>query len=229
MKSAFLKSFPTTIPVLLGYIPLGIAFGLMLSHAGYGLIWGIVSSITIFSGTGQFMEVSFLQFSTALYEVALITIVLNSRMMFYGLSFLERYKAAGACKWYLMFALTDETYAILTAAPAPKGVSDRDYMMAVSALNHLYWITGSVIGIIAGSLIRIDITGVDFIMTALFAVLATDQWMAYKSHEPVLIGFVCSVSSLFLLGPDRFMIPALIAITALLLIRRSKIEGKIYR
>jgi 4-azaleucine resistance transporter AzlC len=212
---------------LLGYIPLGIAFGLMFAHAGYGIISGIISSVTIYSGTGQFMQSSFLTTTTALYEVALITIVLNARMMFYGLSFLERYKAVGFRKWYLMFALTDETYALLTSEPAPEGVSDGDYMLAVSALNHLYWITGSVIGIVVGMFANINTTGIDFVMTTLFVVLATDQWKAFKTHEPVFIGLICSVASLLIFGPDRFMIPALIAITVLLLVRRKKIEAKL--
>jgi 4-azaleucine resistance transporter AzlC len=126
-----------------------------------------------------------------------------------------------------MFALTDETYAILCATPAPKGVLDGDYMLAVSALNHLYWIAGSALGVIIGSLARIDTAGIDFVMTALFVVLASDQWKAYKSHEPVFIGLFCSVASLLIFGPDRFMIPALIAITGLLLLRRSRIEPKV--
>ncbi|MDR0853425.1 MAG: AzlC family ABC transporter permease [Clostridiales Family XIII bacterium] len=227
MRHAIAKSFPITIPVLLGYIPLGIAFGLMMENAGWNIFWALLSSVAILTGTGQFIEVSFITLGTALYEVILITIILNSRMMFYGLSFLDRYKEIGPRKWYLIFSLTDETYALLTAVKPPEGVKEKDFLLAVSALDHSYWIIGTVIGVTAGSLLKIDTTGVDYVMTILFVVLAMDQWKAYASHEPVLIGLVSSVLSLVIFGPDNFMIPALILITVLLIVRRSKIEPKV--
>jgi 4-azaleucine resistance transporter AzlC len=146
--------------------------------------------------------------------------------MCYGLSFLEKYRHIGPRKWYLMFALTDETYALLNVVRPPSGVTERDFMLAVSFLNHLYWIAGSVIGVTAGALIKIDMTGIDFIMTALFVVLAMDQWKAYPSHEPVLIGFVSSVATLLLFGPEKFMVPALIVIIGLLILRRKAIMAK---
>jgi 4-azaleucine resistance transporter AzlC len=214
---------------LLGYIPLGVAFGLMLENVGYNVIWGIISSVFIFSGTGQFVETGFLSRHTVLYEVALLTIILNSRMMFYGFSFLERYKAVGRCRYYLLFALTDETYALLCAVPTPKDVTDRDFMFAVSALNHCYWIIGSVMGVTCGALIDVDTTGVDFVMTALFVVLAMDQRRAYSTLEPAAIGLLSSVSSLLLFGPDNFMIPALLLIALLLILRRKPIEAKLGR
>lgn len=226
MKTAIKKAFPTTIPVLLGYVPLGIAFGLMMVNAGYNVLWTIISSVTIFSGTGQFVETSFLQFQTAIYEVAVIIIILNSRMMFYGLSFLDRYREMGLRKWYLMFALTDETYALLCVQDTPEGVKQSDYMVAISFLNHIYWIVGGIIGAVAGSLITFDISGIDYIMTTLFVVLAINQWKAYKSHEPFFIGVIASITSLLIFGADNFMIPALIIITILLIIRRRPIERK---
>ena len=226
MKTAIKKAFPVTIPVLLGYVPLGIAFGLMMVNAGYNVIWTIISSLTVYSGTGQFVETSFLQAQTALYEVAVIIIILNSRMMFYGLSFLDRYKMMGAKKWYLIFALTDETYALLCVQQTPEGVKESDFMLAVSFLNQIYWIIGGILGAVAGSIIRFDIGGIDFIMTTLFVVLAINQWKTYKSHEPVFIGLIASVGSLLLFGPDNFMIPALVIITVVLIVRRKRIEEK---
>jgi 4-azaleucine resistance transporter AzlC len=224
---AIRRAFPFTIPILLGYIPLGIAFGLMLENVGYNVIWGIVSSIFIFSGTGQFIETGFLNWHTALYEVALITVILNSRMMFYGFSFLERHRLVGACRYYLIFALTDETYALLCATPTPTDVTDRDFMLAISALNHCYWIIGGVIGVTCGALINVDSTGVDFIMTALFVVLAMDQQKAYSTNEPAIIGLFSSVSALLIFGSDKFMIPALSLIVLLLVLRRKSIEAKL--
>jgi 4-azaleucine resistance transporter AzlC len=229
MRLAIRRAFPVTIPILLGYIPLGIAFGLMLENVGYNVIWSIVSSVFIYSGTGQFVATDFLSRHTVLYEVALLTIILNSRMMFYGFSFLERYRVVGRCKYYLIFALTDETYALLCAVPTPKDVTDRDFMLAVSALNHCYWIIGGVIGVTCGALIDMDTTGVDFVMTALFVVLAMDQRRAYSTAEPAVIGLFSSVSALLLFGPDNFMIPALLLIVLLLVLRRKPIEAKLGR
>jgi len=226
MLTAFRKAFPITIPVLLGYVPLGIAFGLMMANAGYNVLWCILSSVSIYSGTGQFVLVGFLQAQTALYEIALIIIILNSRMMFYGLSFLERYQQMGMIKWYLLFTLTDETYALLCLQERPDGVKDSDFMVAVSFLNHIYWIVGGIIGAVAGYLIKFDISGIDFILTTLFVVMSIEQWKKYKSHEPVIIGLIGSVGAVLIFGPKNFMIPALIVITVCLLIRRKKIEEK---
>ena len=226
MKKALRHAIKITLPIFLGYVPLGIAFGLMLQNAGYNVLWALISSVSIYSGTGQFVEVSFLDMRTAIYEVALIAIILNSRMMFYGLSFLERFAAAGKRKWYLIFALTDETYALLCAVKKPEDVKDGDFMLAVSMLNQSYWVLGGVIGVLAGTLIGVDTKGVDFIMTALFVVLAMDQWKAYASHLPAIIGLVSGLSMLALFGPENFLIPALVLITLLLIIFRRRIEGK---
>jgi 4-azaleucine resistance transporter AzlC len=227
MRRAIRRAFPFTIPILLGYVPLGIAFGLMLENVGYNVIWGVASSVFIFSGTGQFIETGFLNWHTTFYEVALLTVILNSRMMFYGFSFLERHSLAGRCRYYLIFALTDETYALLCATPTPEDVTDRDFMFAVSALNHCYWIVGGVIGVTCGALINVDSTGADFIMTALFVVLAMDRQQAYATNEPAVIGLLSSVSALLFFGPDNFMIPALSLIVLLLILRRKPIEAKL--
>jgi 4-azaleucine resistance transporter AzlC len=223
MLKTFRKSFPYTVPVLLGYVPLGIAFGLMLQNAGYNVLWALSSSILIYSGTAQFVEVSFLHFQTALYEIIVIIIIMNARMMFYGLSFLERFREAGKRRIYLIFALTDETYALLTAAKTPDGVRDADFMLAVSMMNQSYWVIGSVIGVLFGTFIGVDTAGIDFAMPALFVVLATEQWKTYSSHLPALIGFVSGGSMLAVFGPDRFMIPALALITILLIVFRKRI------
>jgi 4-azaleucine resistance transporter AzlC len=225
MKEAIIKAFPISIPVLLGYVPLGIAFGIMMAHAGYGVVWAFGSSLFIYTGTGQFMEVGFLSTAAPLLEVALVMLVLNSRMMFYGLSFLEKFDSMGGLKWYMIFSLTDETYALLCAVKCPDGVDEKRFMLALSGMNQLYWISGGVIGVLAGSVIPFDITGIDFIMTALFVVLAMDQWKVYRSHEPAIIGLLSSLVMLAILGPDNFMIPALLVIIAGLIIRRRRIEG----
>jgi 4-azaleucine resistance transporter AzlC len=227
IRKAFRAAFPVTVPILLGYIPLGVAFGLMMENAGYNIIWSLVSSVAVYSGTAQYIEVSFLQLHTALYEVALITIVMNSRMMFYGLSFLERYAAMGARRWYLIFAMTDETYALLCTERPPADVPEKDFVFAVSFLNQCYWIAGGAIGVLVGAMFDVGTAGVDFVMTALFIVLAMGQWKRYKAHEPAIIGFVSAIAMLALFGPDHFIVPALAMITLLLILRRPQIAAKL--
>jgi len=224
VKDAIKKAFPITIPILLGYVPLGIGFGLIMANAGYNALWAFFSSLTIYSGTGQYMSVNFLSSAAPILEVALIIIIMNSRMMFYGLSFLERFDGMGIRKWYMIFSLTDETYAILCTAKAPEGIDEKKFMFCISLLNQSYWIIGGVIGALIGSVIRIDITGVDFILTALFVVLCMDQWGKYKSRQPFFIGLLCSLVMLAVFGSSDFMIPTLIGILICLIVRRKSIE-----
>jgi len=224
MKEAIKKAFPITIPIMLGYVPLGIGFGLIMANAGYNALWAFFMSMSIYSGTGQYMTANFLSSAAPLLEIALIIVILNSRMMFYGLSFLERFNAMGLKKWYMIFSLTDETYAILCTVKAPEGVDEKKFIFCISALNQSYWAAGSVIGALFGAFITIDITGVDFIMTALFVVLCMDQWKRYKSRQPFFIGLFCSLIMLVIFGSSDFMIPTLIAILVCLIFRRKSIE-----
>ncbi len=227
MKAAIKAAFPLSLPVLFGYVPLGIGYGVLMQKAGFGLSWALVSALTILSGTGQYISVEFLSNAAAIAEVVIVMFVLNFRYMFYGLSFLDRCAVAGWKKWYIAFGLTDETYAILAATPTPKDVDDGKFMLSLAMLDHMYWIAGCVLGVLIGTLLKFDTTGIEFIMTALFVVLCMDQWKNFPSHEPAIEGLVCSVAALVIFGPSRFMIPALIAITAILVLRRRPIERKI--
>ena len=227
MKETIKKAFPVTIPILLGYVPLGIGFGLIMANAGYNALWAFLSSLTIYSGTGQYMSANFLSHGAQLLEIILIIVIMNSRMMFYGLSFLERWNGMGIKKWYMIFSLTDETYAILCTIKAPEGIDEKNFMFCISMMNQSYWVIGGVIGALFGAFIKIDITGVDFIMTALFVVLCMDQWKKYKTHEAFWIGLSCSLVMLLVFGSGDFMIPALIGIIIALISRRKSIEKKL--
>ena len=229
MKEAAKKAFPVTIPILLGYVPLGIGFGLIMANAGYNALWAFFMSMSIYSGTGQYMAVSFLSSGTQILEVIVIIVIMNSRMMFYGLSFLERFNGMGLRKWYMIFSLTDETYAILCTIKTPDGIDEKKFMLCISMMNQSYWVIGSIIGALFGTVIRIDITGVDFIMTALFVVLCMDQWKKYSTRQPFFIGLACSLICLAVFGPADFMIPALLAILISLIVRRKSIEKKLTR
>lgn len=217
MKRIIKKVFPQTIPVMAGYISLGIAFGLLLQSIGYGPIWAFLMSLFIYAGSAQFLAVELLAAGATLTHIALLTFLLNFRHLFYGLSMIEKYRGTGIGKIYLIFGLTDETYALLTGYKTPEGLSDKSYFFAVTLMNHLYWILGSVIGSVAGSIIPFDLTGIDFAMTALFAVLVVEQWKTNKNHIPAISGFVITVAALFIFGADNFLIPALIVMSVALL------------
>ena len=224
MKRIIKKVFPQTIPVMAGYISLGIAFGLLLQSIGYGPIWAFLMSLFIYAGSAQFLAVELLAAGATLTHIALLTFLLNFRHLFYGLSMIEKYRGTGIGKIYLIFGLTDETYALLTGYKTPEGLSDKSYFFAVTLMNHLYWIFGSVIGYVAGSIIPFDLTGIDFAMTALFAVLVVEQWKTNKNHIPAISGFVITVAALFIFGADNFLIPALIVMSVALLFMKGTLS-----
>lgn len=213
-----------TLPVLAGYLALGTAFGLLLNGIGLGVFWAAAMSILVYAGSAQFLAVSLIAGGTSLPQVALLTFLLNFRHFFYGLSMVGRYQGMGRRKGYLIFSLTDETYALLAAGLPPARVDPADYYFTVSLLDHCYWVAGSVLGATVGELITFDTTGVDFAMTALFVVLAVEQWKQAKRHAPALCGGCCGIVCLLIFGPDLFLIPALAAIVAAMLVLRRRLE-----
>lgn len=224
-RRAIRAAFPATVPVLMGYLSIGIAFGLMLEAVGYNVIWSFFMSLAIYAGSGQYMGVELLSTGAALGSVAMLTLILNFRHLVYGLSMLEKFRGMGLRKLYMIFSLTDETYALLSSARAPERVDPHAFYFAVAVLDHLYWIAGSVIGSVAGALISFDTTGIDFAMTALFLVIAVDQWQTYKSHLSALLGCGVTVASLALLGAEAMLIPALCVIIAALLCLRARLDA----
>lgn len=223
-RRAITAAFPVTIPVLMGYMAIGIAFGLMLQSKGYGALWALLMSLVVFAGSGQYLGVSLLALGAPLTQVALLTFIVNFRHLVYGLSLLEKLRGMGARKLYMIFGLTDETYALLSSAAPPQGVKEHDFYFCIALLNHSYWIIGSVLGAVAGQLLGFDTTGVDFAMTALFIVIAIDQWKSYPKHLPALLGAAVTVGSLTLFGPDNMLVPALVVIVLVLALARPHLD-----
>nr|WP_253290886.1 AzlC family ABC transporter permease [Pseudoflavonifractor sp. MSJ-37] len=223
-RKSLSAAFRATIPVLMGYLAIGMAFGLMLQKIGYDLIWAFFMSLTIYAGSGQYLGVSLLATGAALSTVAMMTLLINFRHLVYGLSMLEKFRGMGLRKLYMIFALTDETYALLSSAKAPEGVEPKRFYFYIALLDQLYWIAGSVIGAVAGAVLPIDTTGVDFAMTALFLVIAVDQWQSVKSHFPALLGGIVTVISLAVVGADNMLLPALGVMVLVLLLSRKKLD-----
>lgn len=228
MKKALLKkAFIATLPVMAGYIVLGIGFGVILRSKGFDAVWAPVMSTFIYAGSMQFVAVSLMEQAAPLITIALTTLMVNARHLFYGISVVDKYRICGAEKPYLIFALTDETYSLTVAENKDIPESEkRGYYFLVSLFDHIYWISGSTLGALLGSFITFSTEGMDFALTALFITIFTDQWRTNKDHLPALTGVICALLCLVLLGPDDFLIPAMIAITSVLLLLRRKEEKK---
>lgn len=225
-RKTLAAAFPLTLPVLMGYLAIGVAFGLMLQSAGWGVGWAALMSLTIYAGSGQYLGVSLLAAGAPLTQVAFLTLMVNFRHLVYGLSMLEKFRGMGLRKLYMIFSLTDETYALLSSAQAPEGVEEHDFFFTVALLDQSYWVLGSVIGSLLGSALGFNTTGVDFAMTALFLVIAVGQWKAAGSHLPALLGGAATVASLLLVGAEDMLLPALAIIVIALTLLRTRLEDR---
>ena len=221
IKTALIKS----LPVMAGYVVLGTGFGILLKQAGYGPVWAFLMSLTIYAGSMQYVGVSLLTTGASLITVALTTLMVNARHLFYGLSMLDKYKDAGRKKPYLIFALTDETYSLLCGDSTPEGVDRKWYSFFVSLFNQSYWVLGSVLGSVIGTVLSFDTAGIEFSMTALFVTVFVEQWLTTKDHRPALVGLGCSALCLAIFGAGSFLIPTMIAITAALMLLRKGAEN----
>ena len=213
-----------SLGVLFGYVFLGTAFGILLRQAGFGALCALAFSGLVYAGSLQFVLAGFLAAPTSLPTVALMSLFINARHLFYGLSFIERFRSMGKKRPYMIFSLTDETYSVLCGMDeVPAGVDKNGAMFLAALLDQLYWVAGSLLGTLAGGL-PLDFTGIDFSMTALFLVIFLEQWRGAKSHLPALLGLGCGAAFLLALGPDHFLPPALCATVALLLLARPALN-----
>jgi 4-azaleucine resistance transporter AzlC len=213
-------AFKATIPVLLGYLAIGVAFGLLLIHAGYPWYLSLIMSVLIYAGAGQYIAVGLFASNAGLADIATVTLLVNARHMVYGLSLIDSFKGTGCYKPYLIFALTDETYALLTTVAVPEGVDRKRFYFDISILDQSYWVAGSVLGALIGAIIPINTEGLDFALTALFVVLLIEQYKACDRKFPFLIAGVCSIAALILIGPANMLIVSIAASVFLLFLLR---------
>ena len=207
------KALKLTIPVMCGYLFLGAAFGATLAQAGFGPIWALMMSGLVYAGSLQFVMVPLMASGAALGTVALTALMVNVRHLFYGVSYIDRFRRMGALRPYMVFSLTDETYSVFCGLD---GEESDGVMLRVALYDHLYWITGSVVGALLMEQLPIDLTGIDFSMTALFIVICLERVLCKADRLPVIVGGACAIVSLLVLGPDKFLAPALAATAALL-------------
>lgn len=213
MKRAFID----TIPVMTGYLVLGMGFGLVLNAKGYGIWWAFAMSIWIYAGSMQYLAVDLMAGGASLITAAVTALMVNARHLFYGISMIDKYKNSGKKKPYLIYALTDETYSLVCSENAGEGFEDRSqYFFLVSLLNQCYWVTGSLAGAALGAAVKINTEGVDFALTALFVTVFVEQWLSTKDHRAAVIGVVSSTVCRMIFGAGNFLIPTMIVITCAL-------------
>lgn len=218
MKRLTLKTaLIDTLPVMTGYIFLGFGFGIIMQQNGFGAWWSLAMSVFIFAGSMQYVGVGLLTAGADLMTAAMATLVVNARHLFYGISMIDAYKGTGRKKPYLIFGLTDETYSLVSREQLPEGIDRHLYFLAVTLFDQCYWVTGSVLGSLAGSLLPMNFEGIDFALTALFVTIFVEQWLSTKNHLPAVVGLGAALVCLLVFGPDTFLIPSMILIAALLI------------
>ncbi len=224
-KKGLYQAFLDTVPVMTGYLFLGFGFGILMEQNGYSFLWAGAMSLFIYAGSMQYAAVGLLTGGAGLITAALTTLLVNARHLFYGISMVDAYKSAKA-KPYLIFALTDETYSLVSKPQVPEGMTTQGYCLAVSLLDHIYWVCGTVLGGLVGALLPMDLPGIEFVLTALFVTIFVEQWLSTKDHRPAVIGVASTLICLWIFGRDVFLIPSMVVIAVTLTtMSRTRKEG----
>ena len=221
---ALKAAFPHTIPIMTGFLFLGMTYGIYMNVSGFGFWYPWLMSMTIFAGSMEFVTVSMLLGGFHPFEALTMTLMINARHLFYGISMLDKYKGTGLKKLYLIFGMCDESFSINYTANIPEDVDKGWFMFWVTVLNQFYWVLGSTLGGLFGSLLKFNTEGLSFVMTALFVVIFLEQWMKEKNHTSAIVGIVLSVLCLVIFGKDSFIIPAMICILVVMTLLRKVME-----
>lgn len=220
----FKYALGVSFPIFCAYLFLGVAYGVMMTAAGFSPLWSILSSVVVYAGSGQILLVSLLKQGVPLLTVAVLTFFINARHLFYGLGMIERYRSMGWRYPYMIFSMTDETYSILCSIEHPADIDGKRADFLISLLDQSYWILGSAIGSIAGSVFGDELTGIEFSATAFFLVVVVDQWRKFPSKIPVFTGIIASIVFYLTLGPERMLIPALSVSLVTLMLLRDRVQ-----
>lgn len=223
---AIKAAFPQTIPIFAGFSFIGIAYGIYMHSLGFPPIYAMLMSLLIFAGSMEFVTGSLLLVPFNPLSVFVLTLMLNSRHLFYGISMLDRFKGTGKYKPYLIFGMCDETFVINNMANVPKNVDKTLFMFYVTLLNQFYWFFGTTIGSLFGVFIKFDTKGLDFVMVALFVVIFLESWLKEKNHVSSLIGLAIPIVCLVIFGPNQFILPSMILIVLALTILRGYFARK---
>lgn len=222
-RAAVKAAFPATVPVMTGFLALGVAYGILMRTNGYGPLWSTLMSAIGFGGSMQYVAITLLVTAFDPLQAFLLALMVNARHMFYGLSLLDKYKGLGKARFFMVFALCDETFSLVSTLEPPEGVERKDFYFWITLLDYLYWVGGTALGGLLGRFILFDTTGLDFALTALFVVLFLEQWKKPENRPFGLIGLAYAGASLALFGADNLVIPAMALILAVLLGGRKRL------
>ncbi|MBQ8882626.1 MAG: AzlC family ABC transporter permease [Clostridia bacterium] len=225
-NGAIKKAFPLTVPVLTGYAFLGMAFGMLLESKGYNAVWAFFMALTCYSGSMQYIGANLLASPFNPLFTCVMTLAVNARHLFYGISLLDKYNHIGKTKPFLMFSLTDETYSIVTGTEVPPGINRAGYFFWISLFDFIYWVTACTLGAILGSLIPIELKGLDFVLTALFIVILIEKLQDKKNIIPSIVGIVCTALSIIFLNEYLFLIVAMVAMMTVLFVLRPTLDDE---
>lgn len=228
MKEALKFSFPKTMPIMAGYLFLGASFGILAVSQGISPLITALMSLLIFAGSMQFAAVNILQASFNPIGALMLTLMVNARHIFYGITMLKPYSHMDWKKYYTIFGLTDETFSLNVSLEIPELINKNWVYFFITGLNQLYWVLGTIIGILLSNLISFNTEGIEFVLTALFVTIFVEQWLSTDDHTSALTGLIAAIISLMLFGPDNFLIPAMIAIIVFFLLQYMKAGNKVY-
>lgn len=215
-RTAALKyAFPYTVPVCSSMLLLGISYGFLMGSKGFSFVYPMCMSAVIFAGSMEFLTVELLVSAFNPVYAFVLALAVNARHVFYGISMLKEYEGVGRKRWYLIYGMCDETFAINSSTKVPEGIDRGWFMFFVTLLNHLYWVVGATLGGVLGNVVAFDTTGLEFVLTALYVAIVVDQWVSTPNHVPALVGIGASIACLALLGPGAFSLPALGAMLVL--------------
>ena len=216
------SAFKISLPIMFGFVPLGIAFGLLFQDLGYPWYFASLMGIIVYAGAAQFMAIGFLSAGLGVVEIAMSTFFLNSRHMFYGLSFLESFGNWNIRKLYLIFGMTDETYALLSTIQVPDSFVKERYYLYITLFAQFYWVLGCTIGALLADILAFNTDGMEFAATALFVVLLIEQWIIVRRLLPFIVGFVSSVIALAFFINHMLLVAIMISIASIVFMRLIK-------
>ena len=215
-----------SLPIMFGFVPLGIAFGLLFQELGYPWFFATLMGIIVYAGAAQFMAIGFLSVGLGVLEIAISTFFLNSRHMFYGLAFLESFGNWNLRKFYLIFGMTDETYALLTTIKVPENYIKERFYLFITLFAQLYWVLGCTIGALSADILTFNTDGIEFAATALFVVLLIEQWIMVRRILPFILGFIASIIALIFFVNHMLLIAIMISIASIVILRVIKIKNE---
>ena len=222
-RAALRAAFPVTVPVMTGFLCLGLAYGVLMQSKGYGPLWSVLMSAVAFGGSMQFVAITLLTSAFDPLQAFLLSVMVNARHIFYGLSLLGKYRGLGRVRGFLIYTLCDETFSLVSSLEPPEHVERWDFYFWISLLDYSYWIIGTALGGLVGGLVPFDTTGMDFALTALFVVLFLEQWYHRENRPAGVVGILCAAAALALFGPDNLVIPAMFLILLVLLGGRKRL------